>query len=414
MSIISNFTDFVTGGADKKAQEDLNRTLAAIQGIATPTAEQLQLGPLEQYSNAGDLEAALGEASQTGPSAFENEHLSSVPFETMQKVLAQEDAIASSNGMTPQERAAIAQAESDMNRAVAGQRGAISADFAQRGIPASLIAAALQNGAVGQEAQQGYQNALNAEANAANNATAARAAEGQLAGNMFQMDAGQQNAAAEAANALQQFNAANRQQTGLANQSNRQAANVYNTTNKQGLSNQNVTGENQRRYQNDVEAPQQAAALALQKGQELAGIGESQANEHMAAGQQSAGLFGGLVGAGATMGSGAMQAGATNNLAGAIAAAEGGEIPPPVVPPVNFVSGGHVPGQAAVPGDDTRNDTVPARLSPGEFVVPRTAMARPEVREFLAREVPTPRPPSPHPSDIASIMRALSELRGAA
>jgi hypothetical protein len=34
--------------------------------------------------------------------------------------------------------------------------------------------------------------------------------------------------------------------------------------------------------------------------------------------------------------------------------------------------GGMVPGQAMVPGDDPRNDTVTAKVSPGEIVVPRT------------------------------------------
>lgn len=47
---------------------------------------------------------------------------------------------------------------------------------------------------------------------------------------------------------------------------------------------------------------------------------------------------------------------------------EGGPVP------MNFVGGGHVPGQAEVQGDNGRNDTVPALLSPGEAVVPRTIM----------------------------------------
>lgn len=37
-------------------------------------------------------------------------------------------------------------------------------------------------------------------------------------------------------------------------------------------------------------------------------------------------------------------------------------------------SGGHVPGQAAVKGDSLKNDIVDAKLSPGEFVVPRSVM----------------------------------------
>jgi hypothetical protein len=38
-------------------------------------------------------------------------------------------------------------------------------------------------------------------------------------------------------------------------------------------------------------------------------------------------------------------------------------------------AGGHVPGKAKVGGDDLKNDTVPAMLSPGEVVIPRSVMS---------------------------------------
>lgn len=41
---------------------------------------------------------------------------------------------------------------------------------------------------------------------------------------------------------------------------------------------------------------------------------------------------------------------------------------------MNMMSGGHVPGKAAVAGDSPQNDTVPAMLSPGEVVIPRSVM----------------------------------------
>jgi hypothetical protein len=47
---------------------------------------------------------------------------------------------------------------------------------------------------------------------------------------------------------------------------------------------------------------------------------------------------------------------------------EGGPVP------MSFVGGGNVPGQAQVQGDSQQNDIVPAYLSPGEAVVPRTVM----------------------------------------
>jgi hypothetical protein len=43
-----------------------------------------------------------------------------------------------------------------------------------------------------------------------------------------------------------------------------------------------------------------------------------------------------------------------------------------------FAADGHVPGQAVVAGDSPTNDVVPAALSPGEIVIPRTHAHSPE------------------------------------
>lgn len=406
---MSGLLNLITGGENEKAQEALRQAMAQMQGVSVPTANDLQLSPLQQYYETGQLTPALMEAAQSGPSAYDAENLSTVPTSTMQKVLGQLDEIASSNGMTPQEQAAIARDEADVNRNTAGQRGAISADFAQRGVPQSLISAALQNGTVGQNAQTVYEGALTARANAANNAQNAMTNEGALAGKMYDQQSGQANTVAAAQNALDTFNANNTQAANAANQGTRQAANTYNTTNRQNIGNENVTNENQRQINNQITAKTTAAQLALEKAGGVAGVGNSQANQAMAAGQQAAGLASGLIGAGATLGAAGLNGPVPTGHA------EGGEIPPPrpTVPATNFVAGGPVPGQARVAGNDPRNDTVPARLSPGEFVVPRTAMARPDVRQFLAQNVPTPKPHvDAHPSDVASLLKALSMLRG--
>lgn len=51
---------------------------------------------------------------------------------------------------------------------------------------------------------------------------------------------------------------------------------------------------------------------------------------------------------------------------------------------LNFKAGGTVPGHANVPGDSKANDTVPAMLSPGEIVVPRSKASDPEMaKDFI-------------------------------
>lgn len=65
--------------------------------------------------------------------------------------------------------------------------------------------------------------------------------------------------------------------------------------------------------------------------------------------------------------------GETSNVPGmAISEARGGRIP------MNFKPGGKVPGRAQAKGDMKKNDTVPAMLSPGEVVIPRSVTTLPE------------------------------------
>ena len=408
MSLISDLVNSITGGSNQNAQGDLSQALANVEAVPTPTTAQLQLSPLAQYTSTGELNPALATAAQAGPNALATEDLSQVPISAMQQALSQEQSIANAQGMTPQEQAAIAEAEQSANEAVGGQRGAIAQNFAGQGIPQSLIAAALENGTVGQNAEQEYQNALQAQGQAATQGITALQNAGNLGSTMYGQETGQANTVAAAQNSLNQFNAANTQQTNLANQANTQAANTYNTQNAQTLANQNVSGQQQVQEQNQVEAPQEATGLALEKSGQEVGVGESQANQQTAAGQQAAGLVGSAIGATGTALSGSP-----------IAVAEGGEIEPKI-PAIPFLRGGFVPGQARVAGNSPQNDVIPAKLSPGEVVLPRTVAQNPGARganiaKFLQAKVPNVAAKmAPHPSDVASLMRAMQELRGGA
>lgn len=88
--------------------------------------------------------------------------------------------------------------------------------------------------------------------------------------------------------------------------------------------------------------------------------------------------------------------GSTMEFAGKLVPkAEGGEIKPEeafdIVEFLNAVKpmahGEKVPGKAKVKGDSYSNDTVPALLSPGEIVVPRSAAKDPEKAAAFAKSV---------------------------
>jgi len=76
----------------------------------------------------------------------------------------------------------------------------------------------------------------------------------------------------------------------------------------------------------------------------------------------------------------------------------------------DFKDGGRVPGHAKVPGDSPINDTVHAKLSPGEIVVPRTvANDDDEFNAFMEKFRPSRRAKSIDP-DKPLIAQALSNL----
>jgi hypothetical protein len=53
----------------------------------------------------------------------------------------------------------------------------------------------------------------------------------------------------------------------------------------------------------------------------------------------------------------------------------------------DYRSGGPIPGKAKVSGDSERNDTVPAMLSPGEIVVPRSKAQDPNMAAQFAHAI---------------------------
>lgn len=76
----------------------------------------------------------------------------------------------------------------------------------------------------------------------------------------------------------------------------------------------------------------------------------------------------------------------------------------------DFPQGGVVPGQANVPGNSPANDTVSAKLSPGELVVPRTAMSDDEEFDaFMNKFRPSSRRSQVDP-DKPMMVQALQNL----
>lgn len=76
-----------------------------------------------------------------------------------------------------------------------------------------------------------------------------------------------------------------------------------------------------------------------------------------------------------------------------------------------FAQGGAVPGTANVSGDSKENDTVPAMLSPGEIVIPRSHSKNPELAKKFIDQLHGVKPKETDEIDIAEVMKINKQLK---
>jgi hypothetical protein len=437
--------DLLTGGSSGRAEEAQRKAIEALASIQAPSSQQLTLPELQQYAQAQNMTPAQMQAFLQQENAY-NKPVDQTGTAAQVAAINQLAGVANAGAEgSPTQRAQIAQVNQDAARQLAGQRGAIEQQAAARGVPVGLLQAALSSQQAGQGLQDAHMAALQSQGQNYQQALSAMAQGGALGGQLQGQQNAQANQVAQAQNAMQQFNAANQQNASQGNAANQQQANLYNTqaANQVGQAN---TGLANQRTQYNAQVPQQVYQNQLQKATGTANQYNQLANTLTGQGQQEAGLFSGLLGAGATV-AGGMMGGPAGAMAGNQLAkgafpqgdasmkpsmgyptyqenkylnpqgfARGGMVKPrgEVIQPysgggVCMPNGGMVPGEPEVPGDSLENDTVNAKLSPGELVVPRT-----QVPDVLGMMAQTQTAPPVHPQDVATLLMAMRQLRGAA
>lgn len=434
--------DTVTGGQSGNATSDLEKALQAIQGVQTPTADEMKY-QVQKLVQAGTITPAQAQTFLQNPNAMLGENIDQTGTKAQQDAIAGMMAAANQGGLNAVDQEKMGEITRGLNTQEKGANDAVLQGAAQRGTltGGETIAAQLQNN------QNADMNANQLGLGTAANALNARLSELTSAGQMGQGLQGQENTqantVAEATNAINQFNAAQQQGEANLNTQASNSAQEMNLANLQGINNSNTENANQySQYQ--VQLPQQIYQDEMSKANAEAGIYGQQANQATGQGEQNVGLLGtalnlavpmpGLAsaagsssgtGSGGTgyLSPGAGAGGSTQTLASAIPFAnagsaalslfdQGGKVGPSDMFTYLAEQGGHVPGKAKVQGNSPRNDTVPAMLSPGEVVIPRTVAQNPRpdhVMEFLNRM----RKPKPehHPRDIANVLNALNISR---
>jgi hypothetical protein len=360
-------------GKAKVDTASYQKAIDAFNSIATPELSALQV-QLDKYVQAGKLSPEAAESVLLNSNSFNDIKLDPALQGAQKQALQQLQNIATQGGLTATDKAQLNDITQEQNTTARGRNEAILSNARERGIGGSGLELTSQllneQEAANRASERGTQVAANAE----QRALASLQAAGQMGGQMEAQQYGEAANKAQAQNAIDKFNAETQQNTNLLNVQNRNAAEAANLAATQDISNKNTATQQTEAAQNAA-AVQQDYANKMGKAQNVANVYQNMAGANTQANQQEkaadVGLASGLLGAATTAG-GYMMAGPAGGVAASktnpygwkpgMSSFEGG-----------YSQGGKVPGTPEVDGDSPKNDKVPAMLSPGEIVVPRSA-----------------------------------------
>jgi len=411
--------DSLLGSSDSSAQDYLKQALAQYQNIQAPSIASETIGALPQETVQGQITPEQIQAINQEGSAYNNINLDPASRQAQLNALQSYQGIANAGGLDAESKLALQQVMDATNRQSQGAQGAIQQQaqaMGQGGGDFALTQRAIAaQGAANTGANQGMQAAAMAEANrqAALNSMA------NIGGSINASDYGQAAQKAAAQNNINATNQGYQNAANVGNVANNMAGQTTNLGVAQGVNAANTTANQNKAYYN-ANLPQQQFNNEMAKAGGMAGVSSQQATAAQQAAGNQAGMQGTLLGAAGTIG-GAM-------LGGPVGAAIGGTAAKAIAPgntsspayqmnsarnaPVGATSfaqggytcyadggvahdhaicmkfGGHIGGHATVEGDSEKNDTIPAMLSPGELVVPRSVPKTGAAMEEFARHAP--------------------------
>lgn len=378
---------------EKKADALIEQLIEQAKGLTPPDLKNVALqGP--EY--AGDVTPERVGYNPAELATQGNTHLNDIAVdprlkEAQLKALASLQGVADSGGMTAGDTANMRRMQSQVAGDDAGRRNAILQGMQQRGLGGSgmELLAQLQGSqaSTDREAQQG----LDVQGMAQQRALQAMMQGGQLGGDIRGQDFAEQARIKGAQDAIDQFNtqwtnqgrthASDMQyQSGVQNAGYGLQAGLANRGARQDVNNATANTANQQTVMNNMQIPQQrfqnqvATTQAKQAG--YGGGVDYYGRKYGAKSAEQGNKAGSVIG------------GATTLLAA-------------------LSHGGEVPGRCAFGGDNSHNDKVPAMLSPGEVVVPRSIAHDPTAAMDFLKHPPNALSPDKKKEAMLSALRNL-------
>lgn len=366
----------LAASADREAAMDAMKQAQAIIGaVDIPSIESLQV-VLEQLQQQGQLTPEL-ESALTQQVSEMHGIQQDPALKDMQRSALESLAQQGRTGMTLEDEVAMNKIRNQTSRDLKANNESILQNMQQRGMAGSGSELAMKLQAAQGGAELASQQGMDVAAQAQQRALQALAASGQLAGSIDAQDFNQQADIARAQDTINQFNTANRQNVAARNTAEKQRVQTGNLSEKQRIADQNVGLGNQQEIMN-----KQAIAddfnRRLAKAQGMAGQSAGIAQQYNNQAQNTANMWSGI---GSGVGAGLSAISQYKSPVAAPASGTNGASYAGGSRASAYYGGGEVEARgpqekAVVPGDHPANDKIPAMLSEGEMVIPRSEVQK--------------------------------------
>lgn len=290
-------------GAQKAAAREAADAMKAMYGQYIAKLDAVGMPPdqsaaiiLNQYKEAGQLTPELEQLIQASASEY-NQIKTDQKLRDIQNQALERMSVMGRAGLTPDERAAMRQAQAQVAQQGQATQQAIIQNLAARGQAGGGAEIAARLGASQAASQQMSEAADRASAMGAQRALQALASTGGMAGQMEQQRFGQEAQRAQAADVMNRFNVEaqiGRQQRNIAASNVAQAANLQNL---QRIRDANVAQANQELYNQQARQRQYWAdklQYAQSYGMPLGGMAQASAQQAQQVGQATANMWQGI------------------------------------------------------------------------------------------------------------------------
>ncbi len=351
--------------ADKKFQDALN----AINAVKAPTVDEQKV-QLEQLVQQGRLTPEEVQTYLQQDSGMNDISVDPRFRQAQVGALQQLQDVASQGGLTAIDRAKLGDITDTENAEERGQREAIEQNARERGVGGSDFELASKQISNQEAANRAAKSGMDVAALAEQRALDAMQAAGSMGGQIDQQEFDQQAKVKAAQDAINQFNAANKQQVAGVNTATRNNAQQLNLGEKQRISDVNTTNDNTNAVRN-ADLIQQKFQDEMTKANAVAGVNtnwgtanQKNANDKYAA---QMGAVGTALGAAGTIGAGMV--GGPPAAAAASTALKSGAVPalgqPPAMSPT--------PAGANPLNLDKNNYMLPSDVTAKEDIAPADA-----------------------------------------